>query len=140
MVSPTFSSVTSTNNGLGKILRQAADADLRGHDFQHAALVLDAKGLTGNLHGHADFELFVRLHFLQIDMQVLVRDRVALNLLQKGKGFVRLVRPGQLNNQGAAADRLQQARELRTIDGQLLGAGVLPVENRGNAIDLAETA
>jgi hypothetical protein len=101
-------------NGGGQILREAADADLIvRRDFQHAALVLDAKGFAHDLDRHADFHLLVGLHFLKIDVQVFVGQRIALNFLKEGQGLFSLVLALQLNEDGATGNRLQQAGEFR---------------------------
>jgi hypothetical protein len=58
-VSPTLSSVTSTSNGLGQILRQAADAEQVGVHFQHAALGSSRRTTRRSAaHGHADYRIF----------------------------------------------------------------------------------
>jgi len=73
-------------------------------------------------------------------VEVFVGDRIALDFLQEGKGFLGLVGPGEFDENSAAGDRFQEADKLRTLDGERLRAGVLPIENRGDAIDFAEAA
>jgi hypothetical protein len=75
---------------------------VRSH-FQHAALVLDAEGLARNTNRHADFELLVGLHLLQVDVQVFVGDRIALDLLEEGQRLVGLVSGAEFDEDRAAS-------------------------------------
>ena len=125
---------------LWKILRETAHAELLGVHFKNSTLVLDAKGLSADANRHADFEFLVSLNFLEVDVEVFVRDRVPLNFLEEREGLLRLVRARKFHQDGATANGLQEADELRTFDRKRLRTGVLPVENRRNAVGLAEAA
>ena len=109
-------------------------------DLEHAALVLHAKRLAGDLDGHADFKFFVRFDLLEVHMEELVGHRVALDLLEKGQRLDGLVGALELDEHGAAGDGAQEADELGTLDGERLRAGVLPVKNGGNAVGFAQAA
>ena len=99
-----------------------------------------AERLAHDVHGHTNLELFISLDLLKVDVEVLVRDGIALHFLQKRKRLVGLAGALELDEDGAVANALEKADELRTFDGEGLRLGVLSVENRGNAIGFAETA
>ena len=51
---------------------------------EHAALGLDAVGLARDADKNADDHLLVLLDLLEVDMEIAIADRVALDFLQEG--------------------------------------------------------
>jgi hypothetical protein len=77
---------------------------------------------------------------LEVDVEIFVGDRVALDFLEERQCLLGLVGAGQFDEDGATGDGFTEADELRTINREHLGSGVLAVKNRGNAIGFAEAA
>ncbi len=111
-----------------------------GGDFEHAALGLYTVGFTGDDDRHADLEFLVRLDLLEVDVEVGVGDRVTLDFLQEGEGHVLFVFAGELNDLGATGDGFEEADKLGYIDREFFRVGVHPVDNCGNALNLAQAA
>lgn len=97
-----------------QVLRQAADADGMGGDFEHAALVLHAERFTGHVHRHVDLHILIGLHLVQVDMEVAVGHGVTLHFLQDGQRIV----PGALefDEGGVITDGFHQPEEFRTVE------------------------
>jgi len=68
-----------------QILRQAADAQRMRGCLKHARFILHAGRFAGRMHGNVDLHLLVRLHLVEIDVDVAVRHRITLHLLENGK-------------------------------------------------------
>jgi hypothetical protein len=76
---------------------------------------LDAKGFADDLHGHADLHLLVGLHLLQIDVQVFVGQRIALDFLEEGEGLFSLILALSSMRTARPANRLEEANKLRGV-------------------------
>ena len=114
-----------------QILRQAADAQAMGGGLENTTLSLDAVSFADDENGNIDNHLLIFLHFLKVEMEIFIGDGIALNFLQKrerrSSGFAL-----ELNQSGAARDRLAQFDKFRRINGQILRLRMLAIENRGD--------
>ena len=124
---------------LRQILRQAADAQGVRGKIENAALVLHAIALTGDSHADVDLHLLVGGDLVKVDVHVLVGQRVLLHFADERNGIL-AVRALELDQRGRTANGLQEAAELRLVDGKLHRLGVLSVENGGDFPARTQTA
>ena len=88
-------------DNLRQILRQTTHPQQMGVHLKHAVLVFDTKRFTRGHDGDANFEQLVGLHFLKVEVEIFVGDRVTLNLLKERKRFFGFSSLVKLNQDGA---------------------------------------
>ncbi len=83
----------------GKILREAANGDAANALFEQAAEILDAVCFANGLNRDISGDFFRHRYRLEVHMQDLMAERVALHFLDQGElaGFVRAVLNFQIN-------------------------------------------
>ena len=109
-------------------------------NFENSALVLNAERLSNRHDWNPNFKFFIGLHFLEVEMEIFVCDRISLNLLQKREGLLGLARLLELDKDRTPGNDLQEANKLRGINGKFFWFRVLPVENCRDGVGFTNPA
>ena len=73
-------------------------------NFENSALVFNAERLSNRHYGNPNFKFLIGLHFLKIEVEIFVRDRISLNLLQKREGLLGFTRLLELDQDRTAGN------------------------------------
>ena len=109
-------------------------------NFENSALVFNAERLSNRHYWNPNFKFFIGLHFLKIEVEIFVRDRISLDLLQKRKSLLGFTRLLEFDQDCTTGNDFQEANKLRGINGKLFWLRVLPVENCRDGVGLTNPA
>ena len=101
--------------------REARDLDGAQEEGEHAALLLDARGLADHVDRHLHRDLLVHPHRLEVDVDEGVADRVVLELANDGRPGLGVAGQPEVHQHAAGAMAVEGALHLGGHHGERHG-------------------